>query len=929
MPLSDSDLDTLTWTVLGEAANQGVAGQAAVANVIKNRSDSPRFPNDPVAVATQGNSRGIHQFSAWNSAAYGGDNPMVRWPANTPAFNAAKQVVQQVFNGDLTDNTGGALFYYAPGGMDPAGSTPSWLKSEAQNGTLTIGDQVFVPTHPVPPEGIPLRPATIPTSGGPSLEQRDEVVPLAPYPQIATTTTSRLYPPSTSTPFSAGDELAFDPVTGDSYPSPFTAGTLYNPATGNLDPIDTPFNRAMYGQESMTGGSSPDDRDYRTPLQTLSDIRAQAVMTMIAGQQQNAPISDVSLAINPGTSPPEGGVGTTNPADYGSVSAGAGSGLQTADTIGAAVSAAASSGVGAAASGVAKLPAKLIEAGIVPATRSAPSPKPQTIVKGGQTYVVGQTYKLSNGSSFRANADGSFSKVSNAPSNPTMIQLALASQAPGATANLNKTVDEVKSTAAGVGSLAGKLGGVLGDLFNGGGNNSPPIPPASIPLSPGGASGAAGVGATGGGSAALPAPPIPMDWLEGSFVRNFGGGVPQTFGGGQPIADPGPAPYAPYTTTFPESPTVLGGLSRNVSPMTLEGLAQGLAGVAAYVAPKTVTLPVQEAATAFATSGASASSHSTASLPLNLQANASGSASGSRGASSSGSVSLEAPIYTDDGIAGTAQLPEDVRPNVTVPEEPSQQNSASWSQLIAPVRPAIPPSPIATPLSWAAPAMKTVAKTPSLGSTDYTFLNSTPAPMPEPKVGGLSPDERDEAEAAANPAPVTSKDRSNYIDMGEDENESPDIKPTPLGTAPATEPKPAIKVLPGVAPPKPVAAKPKVAKPTYVARLPVSASAPHVVVQPTFFAQGTGQELFPQVVQRFNASTNSFDSVQVYRAAPGTSASLPQNQAPGANAAFRSGSTTYTTASGGSAPTVDIQGQQRNTYGDAANGIGNNMSLVE
>lgn len=52
------------------------------------------------------------------------------------------------------------------------------------------------------------------------------------------------------------------------------------------------------------------------------------------------------------------------------------------------------------------------------------------------------------------------------------------------------------------------------------------------------------------------------------------------------------------------------------------------------------------------------------------------------------------------------------------------------------------------------------------------------------------------------------------------------------------------------------------------------------------------------------------------------------NQNPTALAAMYAGQSTYQTPNGGTAPTVTISGAVRNTYGDAANGIGSNKSLT-
>ena len=48
------ELETLTYTILGEARGEGVDGMSMVANVIRNRAESGLFPSSPYDVAMQG-----------------------------------------------------------------------------------------------------------------------------------------------------------------------------------------------------------------------------------------------------------------------------------------------------------------------------------------------------------------------------------------------------------------------------------------------------------------------------------------------------------------------------------------------------------------------------------------------------------------------------------------------------------------------------------------------------------------------------------------------------------------------------------------------------------------------------------------------------------------------------------------------------------
>lgn len=158
---TDQDINNLAWTLLGEAANQGQSGMQAVGNVVLNRLASGRYGSTITQVV-----RAPQQFSAWNSGA-GGNNPSGRWPQSSTAFQNAKVIAQQLVAGQLPDNTGGAVMYWAPGMMQATTghADPYWARSEETNGRLQIGDQVFLPKHPVPPANVP-PPASTGTSTG-------------------------------------------------------------------------------------------------------------------------------------------------------------------------------------------------------------------------------------------------------------------------------------------------------------------------------------------------------------------------------------------------------------------------------------------------------------------------------------------------------------------------------------------------------------------------------------------------------------------------------------------------------------------------------------------------------------------------------------------------------------------------------------------
>lgn len=145
--LTTYDRDVVTRTILGEAAGESEAGMAAVASVIKNRVDDPRWGNDPAEVALQ-----LQQFSAWSAGA-GGNNLVAKYHPGDPEYERAAQIADMVFEGRIADQTGGATHYYSPQGMQDlveqgaqSNEAPNWLQEEnTRRGDtpIVIGDHVF------------------------------------------------------------------------------------------------------------------------------------------------------------------------------------------------------------------------------------------------------------------------------------------------------------------------------------------------------------------------------------------------------------------------------------------------------------------------------------------------------------------------------------------------------------------------------------------------------------------------------------------------------------------------------------------------------------------------------------------------------------------------------------------------------------------
>ncbi len=146
-PMSAQDRDIAIRTILGEAADQGVGGQAAVAHVLRNRVADDRFGSSlsEVALAPQ-------QFSAWNEGP-GGNDLVNRYQPGDPLYDRVGSIVDGVWSGQINDPTGGATHYYSPAGMDKlvadghqSNVTPRWLDQEnAARGEppVRIGGHIF------------------------------------------------------------------------------------------------------------------------------------------------------------------------------------------------------------------------------------------------------------------------------------------------------------------------------------------------------------------------------------------------------------------------------------------------------------------------------------------------------------------------------------------------------------------------------------------------------------------------------------------------------------------------------------------------------------------------------------------------------------------------------------------------------------------
>jgi N-acetylmuramoyl-L-alanine amidase len=101
-----NEVNTLAQAINGEARGESYIGQVAVAAVILNRVDDPRFPNTIAGV--------IYQPGAFTAVA---DGQMYLTP-NESSFKAARDAL----NG--WDPSGGAMYYF-----NPAVATSKWIWS--------------------------------------------------------------------------------------------------------------------------------------------------------------------------------------------------------------------------------------------------------------------------------------------------------------------------------------------------------------------------------------------------------------------------------------------------------------------------------------------------------------------------------------------------------------------------------------------------------------------------------------------------------------------------------------------------------------------------------------------------------------------------------------------------------------------------------
>jgi hypothetical protein len=135
--LDPADLDLITRTVIGEASNQDIIGQLAVAHVIKNRLVSGRYGRDARQVLFA-----PKQFEPWSTRR----DELMGYRTDDPAYRRARMAVEAAFSGELDDPTGGATHFQNERVVRERGNVNglAWLEDMKRNGSArVIGDHIF------------------------------------------------------------------------------------------------------------------------------------------------------------------------------------------------------------------------------------------------------------------------------------------------------------------------------------------------------------------------------------------------------------------------------------------------------------------------------------------------------------------------------------------------------------------------------------------------------------------------------------------------------------------------------------------------------------------------------------------------------------------------------------------------------------------
>lgn len=120
--LSAKDRDLMIRTIIGEAANEGPRGQAAVAHVILNRAAAGRYGSTPSQVVLAPN-----QFEPWSTRS----KELMGYKPNSASYQNIGDIVDMAAAGDIPDPTNGATHFLNADIVRQrrGGSLPDWAAS--------------------------------------------------------------------------------------------------------------------------------------------------------------------------------------------------------------------------------------------------------------------------------------------------------------------------------------------------------------------------------------------------------------------------------------------------------------------------------------------------------------------------------------------------------------------------------------------------------------------------------------------------------------------------------------------------------------------------------------------------------------------------------------------------------------------------------
>jgi len=128
-----SELITMAKTVWGEARGESVKGQIAVAWVIKNRADNPRWWGKTIEEVCLKK----YQFSCWLES---DPNKAKMDKLTEEDLKDQIEICQSVLNEQVADPTDGANHYHTTGIL------PSWIRNDddsLKQPIATIGNHLF------------------------------------------------------------------------------------------------------------------------------------------------------------------------------------------------------------------------------------------------------------------------------------------------------------------------------------------------------------------------------------------------------------------------------------------------------------------------------------------------------------------------------------------------------------------------------------------------------------------------------------------------------------------------------------------------------------------------------------------------------------------------------------------------------------------